>query len=347
MLKIQYAIICATLTTGLCAGPVNAENLIVNAYGGPYEQIIQDAVIKPFTAETGIEVIYDAIGSAAADYAKIKASRGNPGFDVAVMTSTQAVEGCKDKLLEPLTVKSVPNLAFIEPRLRDFTGDCGAVHELQYLALLYRTDKLTPAPTSWNDLASPQLNGKIVLPVFTNNMSIQLMQIYAAAAGNDPNDLDPGFKMMTKLAAQSSTLGESSALMDPMIRRGTVWAMPYQSGRSALIKAEGEPVDFIIPKEGTVPLVATLSIPSNAENKSAALKFVNYWLSKETQERWAKAYQVGSGRADLNLPDDFRAKQITTRDDIQKLILPDAAITASMMSKWSDRWEREVVPAIK
>ncbi|GLQ12499.1 ABC transporter substrate-binding protein [Devosia yakushimensis] len=347
-MKIRKYVVCLVgLTMGLGTTAALSQDLIVNGQGGPYEDLIQEAIIKPFMAETGLTVLYDPVGSASQDYAKIKASNGFPGWDVNVMTAAQSLDGCKDGLLAPITAHQVPNLASIDTAVQRLAGDCGAVHELQYVALLYRTDKIQPAPTSWNALGDPELDGKIVLPQFRNAMAAQMLQIYSAAAGNDPNDVDPGFSKMVELAPRALAFVETSALMDPYIRDGEAWAMPYYSGRSALMKAEGLPVDFIVPEEGTVPLIATLNVPVNAEHKEAAYRFIDYWLSKTGQESWAQAYQVGTARPDVDLPAEFRANQLTTREDIQKLILPDLATMATRIPEWSDRWEREVVPAAR
>lgn len=52
--------------TGLVRS-ADAEQLIVNSYGGPYEDIIRDRIIEPFEKEFGVKVIYDAVGSASQD----------------------------------------------------------------------------------------------------------------------------------------------------------------------------------------------------------------------------------------------------------------------------------------
>ena len=45
------------------------------------------------------------------DYAKIRASRGAPGFDVAgLLTPPEVILGVKEGLLEKLTEREVPNL---------------------------------------------------------------------------------------------------------------------------------------------------------------------------------------------------------------------------------------------
>lgn len=57
--------------TGLVRS-ADAEQLIVNSYGGPYEDIIRDRIIEPFEKEFGVKVIYDAVGSASQDFSSKK-----------------------------------------------------------------------------------------------------------------------------------------------------------------------------------------------------------------------------------------------------------------------------------
>jgi putative spermidine/putrescine transport system substrate-binding protein len=321
-----------------------AETLIVNSYGGPYEAIIEERIIKPFEEKYGVDVVYDAVGSASQDYAKIKATKGQPGFDVAVMTASQSLQGCKDGLLEKLDAGAVPNLQKLEPTLATVAGPCGAVHEVQYMALLYRTDKLAVAPTSWSSLFDPQLHGKIILPTFQNVMAVFLLEIMSVVRGGDMIDnIEPGFAAMAELARQSIGFEQSSAILESYIKDGTVWAMPFWNGRAQLLVDQGVPVDYVRPKEGTIPLIATLNVPVGAQNKEAAMAFIDFFLEKSSQEAWVTGYQVGSARTDIDIPVDIRKRQITTKADLDGLKLPDLSRIADKLGEWGERWERDVV----
>jgi putative spermidine/putrescine transport system substrate-binding protein len=70
----RYLPLCLTFIFFSPPGLAFAETLVVNSYGGPYEAIIEERIIKPFEEKTGIDVVYDAVGSASQDYAKIKAT---------------------------------------------------------------------------------------------------------------------------------------------------------------------------------------------------------------------------------------------------------------------------------
>ncbi|MBB5536302.1 putative spermidine/putrescine transport system substrate-binding protein [Rhizobium giardinii] len=321
-----------------------AESLVVNSYGGPYEAIIEERIIEPFEEKTGIDVVYDAVGSASQDYAKIKATQGQPGFDVVVMTASQSLQGCKDGLLEKLDAAVISNLGKLGPSLAAVAGPCGAVHEVQYMSLLYRTDKLPSPPTSWSSLLAPELKGKIILPTFQNIMAVFLMEIMSVARGGDMIDhIDPGFDAMAELARQSIGFEQSSAILESYIKDGTVWAMPFWNGRAQLLVDLGVPVDYVRPKEGTIPLIATLNVPVGARNKQAAMAFIDFFLEKSSQEAWVTSYKVGSARTDIDIPDNVRKRQITTEADLKSLKLPNLSHVAEKLSEWGERWERDVV----
>ena len=66
---MRYTALCApAIVTMVFAANGHAETLIVNSYGGPYETIIRERIIEPFEARFGIKVIYDAVGSASAQF---------------------------------------------------------------------------------------------------------------------------------------------------------------------------------------------------------------------------------------------------------------------------------------
>lgn len=344
----RYRPLCLTLALGGLSGSALAETLVINSYGGPYEAIIEERIIKPFEEKSGVDVVYDAVGSASQDYAKIKATKGEPGFDVVVMTASQSLQGCKDGLLEKLNVAAIPNLGKLAPTLVPVAGPCGAVHEVQYMSLLYRTDRLPSPPNSWSSLLAPELKGKIILPTFQNIMAVFLMEIMSVARGGDMIDhIDPGFEAMAELARQSIGFEQSSAILESYIKDGTVWAMPFWNGRAQLLVDQGVPVDYVRPKEGTIPLIATLNVPIGARNKQAALAFIDFFLEKSSQEAWVTGYKVGSARTDIDIPDDVRMRQITTEADLKSLKLPDLSRVADKLGEWGARWDRDVVSQAK
>lgn len=332
------------LLTFSVAVSVSAQSnrLVVNSYGGKYQEIIMKTIIEPFERQFGVEVVYDAVGSAAEDFARIRATRGNPGFDVVVMTAPEALQGCRENLLARLTTANVSNLAALNRNIRETVGDCGAVHELQYMSLLYRTDRVRPAPTSWKALWDDRYAGHVLIPGIRSIMAVYLLQVVSVMNGGSLFNLDAGFEAITELAPKTVAIEASSSVMSQYVERDEAWILPYWSGRAELLKQSDLPVDYLIPKEGTIPLLATLSVPAGAQNKELAFKFINFWLEKEQQERWALAYNVGSARNDHDLPMEFAERQITSQEDLDRLLLPDQLRLATERPGWTERWQRNI-----
>ena len=339
----RAAALAGLLGSAALAGPAAAqEQLVLNAYGAEYEPIIRERIIEPFEKEFGVKVVYDVNGSASEDYARIRATQGAPGFDVVVMTASESLVGCQEGLLAPINAETVPNVAFLSERVQSQAGGCGAIHEVQYMSLLYRTDYFSEPPKSWKLLGDPALKDKIILPNFANILGVYLTQVFSVMGGGDVNSMDPGMAYLKEIAPQTIEFVQSSSIMSKYIEDGTAVAMPFWNARAGLLKQQGLPVDFVIPEEGTIPLLPTLNIPVNAEHKDLAYKFVNFWLNKKQQEDWAQGYLVGTIRTDVDLPADFRANQITTQADIDKLLLPDLTLLGEKRSDWNARWMREI-----
>lgn len=326
------------LTTTLAA----AQDLIVNSYGAQYEELIRETIIEPFEEQFGVEILYDATGSAAEDFARIRATGGQPGFDVVVMTAPESLQGCREGVLEPLTEENVPNLAALNADVQAAVGGCGAVHEIQYMSLMWRTDRVTEAPTSWQALWDPAYAGHVMIPDIRSIMAVYLLQVTSVMNGGELFELDPGFEAIAELAPNTVAIEASSSIMRQYVERDEAWILPYWSGRAQLAVDDGLPVNFTIPEEGTIPLLPTLNIPAGAQNKDLAFEFVNFWLEKTQQENWALAYNVGSARSDLDLPEEFAARQVTSAEDLAALLLPDQLQLAEERPAWTERWQREI-----
>ncbi len=117
------------LTAPFVIPALAADTLVVNGYGAEFQDIIMRTTIEPFQKKFVVQVTYDNTGTAAQTYAKIRASRGAPGFDVAgELTPPEIILGQKEKLLEPVTEAEVPNLKFVWQKSRSIIPPTGVVH---------------------------------------------------------------------------------------------------------------------------------------------------------------------------------------------------------------------------
>ena len=324
-----------------------AETLVVTAYGGEYQDVFMSTVVKPFEQKFGVSVTYDLSGGAAQTYAKIRASRGAPGFDVAAeLTAPEAILGAREKLLEPLTEKEVPNLKYVWERSASAIPPVGIVAYYQYMPLLWNKNNIE-MPESWADYWAPaaKYGDKIKGHLLGHDPATNLLEIYslimaAKLKGGGSDNITPAWDLLRDQKPYLAAVVQSSAQAAPYFENDQVWLTPYWSARSGYYVAKGYPLGFTIPREGTIGLADVSAVPVRAANKRLAFEFLNFRLDRDVQRAFCLAYFGSPARPDItDWPADFAATQIVTEAQMAKLDLPDSAVLGAKRNEWVTRWQ--------
>ncbi|MDR7419897.1 MAG: ABC transporter substrate-binding protein [Armatimonadota bacterium] len=339
----RLLVVMLVLTTGMSGVWAQPNQLVVNAFGGEYEEIFKRSIKEPFEREFGTRIVFDSTGSASEDYAKIRATRGDPGWDVVVMTAPESILGCRERLLDPLTDAAVPNLKALYPEVQKMVAPCGVAHEIQYMTLMYNTNHVRPAPDSWKVFWDPRYKGRLIIPDIGSILAVYFLIMASYAHGGDERNIAPGFDAIARLRPNALAVIQSSAAMVPYVEREEAWLLPYWDGRAHYYRSRGLPVDFLVPKEGSIFLLGTLNVPANARNKPLAYKFVNWWLSAEVQRRWALAYTVGSARGGISFPTEHRQAHISSIAQVRKFKFVDPVYVGDKRPEWTETWKRVMV----
>ncbi|WP_225080279.1 PotD/PotF family extracellular solute-binding protein [Streptomyces sp. CoT10] len=335
------ASLAACTSTGSDAGAGGRDVVVVQGFGAEYATLFTENIAKPFTKKTGIQVKYRAGGAGAETYAAIRAANGEPGFDLAVMTYFELDQGHQDHLLAPVTQKQVPNMAHVPQKLREHTYGVGAIQDVQQVSLMYNRDDFPKPPTSWDVMWDPKY-GKGTLVFNPNNiLGVYALLNLADIGGGSITNTSPAFKRTEEMAKHALATPTTSAEAVPFMAKQTATAFPYFDGRAA-IYAKTNNYDFTVPREGTYAHLGGLGIPEGAQHKDNAYKLIDYWLSKEVQERWARAYNVGPAISGLTFPADFAAKHITTPEKLAKVKIADAATVNKHRTQWQQEWQEAV-----
>lgn len=323
-----------------------AETLTIAAYGGEYRDIFTRTVIQPFEKKFGAQVTYDDSGGVD-PYPRIRASRGAPGFDVAAeLVVATSILGAREKLLEPISEKEVPNLKHVWGRSRELIPPVGIVQTYQYLSLMWNKNKLD-APTSWLDYwqASKRYGDKVKGHLATHTPANFTLAAYALimaarATGGDERKMDQAWDLLKAIRPDISVSAASSAQAVPYIENEQIWIMPFWSGRAAIYINRGLPYGMTIPKEGTLALANTAGIPIGAKNKKLAFEFLNFRLEPEIQKTFCEAYNASPGRPDITgWPQAYAAQQITTEAQMKALVIPDDDYIAKEQRQWTLKWQ--------
>lgn len=327
--------------TSTSGGDGAKDVLVIEGYGAEYEGVFKKHITEPFTKKTGIKVKYHAAGSGSEQYAAIRAANGDPGFDVAVMTNLELYQGRKDGLLAPVTEKQVPNMARVPQKLRDSTYGVGAIQDIQQVVLMYNRKKFSKPPTSWDVMWDEKYRSGALIFNPTNVLGVYALLSAAELNGGGVSDADPGFARTKDLAKHALGTPTASSEAVPFMAKGSATAFPYFDGRADLY-AEQYDYDFTVPREGTYAQLGSLGIPAGAAHKEAAHKFIDFVLSKNVQQQWARAYKVGPAIQGLKFPADFAGKHITTPEKLAKVKIADAKTVNKNRTEWQQRWAEAV-----
>ena len=324
-----------------------SDELIVSSYGGEFEKIYKKTVVEPFEKKFGVKVIYDPKGSSSQKYARIRATNGSPGFDVAAEQSPEdVILGEREGLILPMTESEVPEIAHIFPRARAAIPPYGIIHSVQYVGLLYNPDKLDPAPDSWWDywkaweVYGEKIKKRLLMFNTGNVGSIYVLILGAEMSGGSINNMEPVWPMLEAIRPYIGPTMMNSAEAVPYYENEDVWLSPYWSARSSLFISRGLNMRLVAPKEGVYMHAACISIPIGTKNPKLAYEFVNHRISKETQHDFCVGYHISPTRGDITgWPDWFAESQFTTAKKWEGVRIADPEIIGANRAAWAIKWQ--------
>ena len=276
------------LAAAACLGTAMAQNapgVVMAAYGGGNGETWRESVGKPFTQATSIPVtISDLPNTEAA----IRASAGNPQYNVAWVGYFQALSLYKDGLIETFDAARFPELRNVPDKYQLKTPDgklIGIPIQFQYYGIAFNTSLVKASDfQSWTALADPKWKGKLAQAQAFVAASYDL-PMFAKIAGGSVSNVEPGLPEFKKFTQNALTVMTSFAQGNTLLSRGEIVAAPFYSGRVRALKKEGAPVDITIPREGGVMLPYMLVVPKGAKNTDAFMSFLKFALEPASQLR--------------------------------------------------------------
>ncbi len=272
------AIVAAGSIAAWSAGAAAAEKIVISQWDAYWPPDL----LANFTKETGIEAEWAVQIDNEDMMGKVTAS-GGKGYDV-VFASSPFVEALAHLgLIADLDHSKIPNLANLFPQAQDLPYDPGNKHSVPYTwgttGLCYRSDLLTQAPTSWDDLLKPTdaLKGKITM-LSTDRW---LMAAGFKALGYSVNSTNADELAKTKdllIAAKKNLLAYDDTTFYSKLVTGEAILVHAWDGWCNFGVAENPAIKFVIPKEGSDLFVDTMVVTAASEHKDAAHAFINYVL---------------------------------------------------------------------
>jgi putative spermidine/putrescine transport system substrate-binding protein len=256
--------------------------------------------VTPFEKETGCQVDVKVFGTS--DEAVNLMNSGQ--YDVVSASGDASLRLIASGAVAPVNTDLVPNYADVFDFLKDRDWNSvdgqmyGVPHGWGANLLMYRTDEVSPAPTSWSavfDDAS-QYAGKVTSydsPIYIADAALYLMKTQPDLGIKNPYALDEDqlAAAVDLLKAQRENVGEywsdylkqiqSFSNGDSVI--GTSWQVIVN-----LAQSEKVPVEAILPTEGATGWSDTWMISSKTEHPNCAYAWMNHIISPEANDAVAE-----------------------------------------------------------
>ena len=237
---------------------------------------------QAFEEKTGIKVEMFQ-GTTGKILSRLEAEKNNPVADIVVLASVASMDGLK----ETSQLQSYQDAKQAEKINSDWSDAEGYYYgySASALGIAYNTKNTQEVPTDWSDLAKEQWQNKINIPdPSLSGSAVDFLYGYVLTGKN-------AWKTMELWKNNGLQVnGANKEALDAVItgdKNATIAGVDYMAYKA---KADGEPVEIMYPKSGTVVSPRAVGILKDAKHIEAAKEYVDFLLSDEGQKLVTEAY---------------------------------------------------------
>lgn len=272
----------------LPAQPAHAEGCTLTAI--VWEGYTDPSFAHTFEEQTGCTVKATYAGSSDEMFAKFRAGRGRT-YDIVSASGDITERLYKAGLVRPIDISKLQNYdsvfsSFQGGKWNTFDGKpYGVTFAWGPNVLVYNTQKVDSAPTSWDVLFDPAYAGQISIP--DNPMTIADVALWLGKP--DPYNLtdedlaevkDKLLQLRPNVRKFWTTAGELANLFQSgEVALAHAWPLTYTQ-----LSAEGFPINSVSPKGKLTGWTDSWMISKNSRNADAAYKWIDFILSGQGQK---------------------------------------------------------------
>lgn len=256
-----------------------------------WEGYTQPQWVKPFEQQTGCQVSAKYAGSSD-EMVTLMRQGGGGQYDMVSASGDASLRLIRGGDVQPVNVDLVPDFGnFISvlksPPHNTVDGKHYGV-SLQWgpNTLLYRTDKVSPVPTSWSSIYDSKWKGRVTIP--DNPIQIADAALYLSKTKPDLGITDPYELTQDQFNASIALLKTQRPLIKKywpfasdeieLFKRGDAWigaSWPYQTN---VLQGDKVPVKDLVPSEGATGWADTWMLSSKAKHPNCAYMWLK-WIS--------------------------------------------------------------------
>jgi iron(III) transport system substrate-binding protein len=263
----------------------------VIAYTAHEDTIIAE-MTRRFTEETGIEIEFVKLGSSDV-IRRVVAEADNPQADVIWSIGGEALEA-NSSVLAPYTPAEWDMIADVYKVGTNWLPYTGIMN-----VFIANTEMLAAnqRPQTWTDLADPQLAG-LVSSARADRSGSSYMQLANVLAVYGE---DEGWDVYESIL-ENFALSASSGAVPRFVNDGEAAVGITLEDNAQRFVAGGGPVEIIYPADGTVAAPDGIALIQNGPNPDAGRAFIDWALSRSTQDFLVEAMGRRSVRTDGTTP---------------------------------------------
>lgn len=267
----------------LAASPSWAEEeKVLNVFS--WSEYIPQEVVNGFTKETGIKVVLSTYESNEAMYAKLKLL-GGKGYDLIIPSGYFVEVMARDGLLATLDKSRITGLENLDPLSLNQPFDKDNTLTLPYMwgtvGLLVNKKAVDVSTVrSWKDLARPEFKGRVLLSDdLRDTFGVALKALGYSINTTNPDEIKAAYEWLKALKPSVRVFDVTAtkqAFISEEVAAGLAW-----NGDAFIAMQENPDLEFIVPEEGLMIWLDNFAIPSGAEHKENAYKFISYLMRPE------------------------------------------------------------------
>ncbi len=289
------------------AGEGSLKLIIWEGYAENGQNVKEYDWVTPFEAETGCKVTTKT-GNTSDEMVTLLRQGGGSSFDGVSASGDATLRLIANGDVAAIDPAQIPGFGDVAPFLQNaphYVVDgkhYGTPHGWGGNTLLYRTDLVKPAPTSWDVVFDPAkaaaYKGKITAydsPIYIADAALYLKAHKPELGITDPYELtlDQLNAAVDLLKQQRPLVGKYWGSFSDEIDNfknattvvGTTW--PYQYNA---LKGENIPVAQVVPSEGMTGWADTWMMSSKAAHPNCMLKWMTWMLTPEVQTQVAEYF---------------------------------------------------------
>ena len=240
-------------------------------------EYIDETVLKDFEDQFGVRVIYDTFATNEEMYAKLKADPGS--YDVIFPSEYMAKRMIDEGLISKLDISAIPNFEKIDDKFKGLYYDQNNEYTVPYmwgtLGILYNTDNVTQAPTSWDALFGGKYSKKLLM-VDSHRDTIGAALKYLGYSLNSTNEKELNEAMELLIKQKPDVLAYVvDEVNDKMLGEEADIAITWSGNAIETMLSSDGNFNYIIPEEGSNWFVDVMCVTEKSESKDLAMKFIN------------------------------------------------------------------------